>query len=305
MLKTNIEKGLLVLVAVFAFAGALVFHAMHRPKGTAGQALAAEPGAAADPSGSPAVIRFVKDPESAPAFEARDLSGNTVSSAAWKGKVVLMNFWATWCPPCREEIPELISLQTQYKDRLQIIGVSEDDDPPAKVLQFVQKAGMNYPIVMATTDLTDAYGGVPALPTSFVIDPQGRIVQRHTGVYPIETYEGEVRALLGLPVNGRVETFADTGQVFLKNAANATDLPGVDFSGLTADQKKIALHRLNAEGCTCGCKLTVAECRINDTSCPVSVALAAQVVKEVASGSTAQQKPSPDTAHEAAKPAVN
>ena len=81
MLKTNLAKGLLVLVAALAFAGALVFHAMRHPKGTAGQALAA--------AGSPAVIRFVKDPESAPLFQARDLSGKTVSSADWKGKVVL------------------------------------------------------------------------------------------------------------------------------------------------------------------------------------------------------------------------
>jgi thiol-disulfide isomerase/thioredoxin len=298
MLKTNIEKVLLVLVACLAFAGAVVYHAMHNPQGTAGQALAAMHGMA--PGADPAVIRFVKDPESAPILQAQDLSGKTISTADFKGKVVLLNFWATWCPPCREEIPELISLQTQYKDRLQIVGVSEDEDPPQKVLQFVQRVGMNYPVVMATPELTDAYGGVPALPTSFVIDPQGRVVQRHTGLYPIETYVQEVRALLGLPVTGHIETFADTGQVFLKNAANATELPDVDFSGLTPEQKKIALHRLNAEGCTCGCKLTMAECRINDTSCPISKALAAQVVKEVASGITA-----PPPSSDASKPAGN
>jgi thiol-disulfide isomerase/thioredoxin len=303
MLKTNIEKVLLVLVASLAFAGAVVFHAMHHPGGASGQALAAVHGMAGALPGSaaPAVIRFVKDPEAAPSFQLRDLSGNTISSADWKGKVVLLNFWATWCPPCREEIPELISLQKEYKDRLQIVGVSEDDDPPQKVLQFVQHAGMNYPVVMATDQLTDAYGGVPALPTSFVIDTKGRVLQRHTGVYPIETYDQEIRALLGMPFAGHIETFADTGQVFLKNVANATDLPGVDFSGLTPEQKKIALRRLNAEPCTCGCKMTVAECRVTDTSCPVSQALAEQVVKEVAAGSTAQQPPSSDTA----KPAGN
>jgi thiol-disulfide isomerase/thioredoxin len=300
MLKTNLEKGLLVLVASLAFAGAVAFHAMYQPRGSAGQAAVMHGMAAFSPfsspgSATPAVIRFVKDPESAPMFQAQDLSGKTISTNDFKGKVVLLNFWATWCPPCREEIPELISLQKQYKDRLQIVGVSEDDDPPQKVLQFVQRTGMNYPVVMATSELTDAYGGVPALPTSFVIDPQGRVVQRHTGEYPIETYDSEIRALLGLPFSGRVETFADTGQVFLKNAANATDLPDVDFSGLTPEQKKVALHRLNAEGCTCGCKLTMAECRINDTSCPISKAMAAQVVKEVASGKTAPQ-PSSDTA---------
>ena len=117
-------------------------------------------------------------------------------------------------------------------------------------------------------------------------------MQRHTGVYPIDTYIQEVRALVGLPVNGHVETFVDTGQVFLKNAANATDLPDVDFSGLTAEQKKTALRRMNAEGCTCGCKLTIAECRINDTSCPVSKGLAEQIVKDVAAGTAEQQSTS-------------
>ncbi len=292
MLKTNLQKSVLALIAIFAFAGVLVFHALRHQKGVDGQAMAA--------AGEPAVIRFVKDPEAAPTFREQDLTGKSISPADFKGKVVVLNFWATWCPPCREEIPELISLQTQYKDRLQIIGVSEDDDPPEKVLQFVQKAGMNYPVVMATEQVTDAYGGVPALPTSFVIDTQGRVVQRHTGEYPIDTYIQEIRSLLGLPVTERVETFADTGQVFLKNAANATDLPDVDFSRLTPEQKKTALRRMNAEGCTCGCKLTVAECRINDTSCAISKGLAAQIVKDVAAGTAEQQPPASGT-----KPAGN
>ena len=279
MLKTNLQKGLLALAAVFVFTGLLVILAMHHSNSGAGQALAAPPASA-----EPAVVRFVKNPETAPSFAAKDLTGRTISPSDFKGKVVLLNFWATWCPPCREEIPELISLQAQYKDRLQIIGVSEDDDPPEKVEQFAQKNGMNYPTVMATQAITDAYGGVPALPTNFVIDQQGRVLQRHTGVYPIDTYVDEVRALVGLPFNGRVETFEDTGQVLLQNAANATELPGVDFSGLTQQQKKEALRRINAETCTCGCKLTLAECRINDSSCPISQPRANLIVKDVKDG---------------------
>jgi len=244
---------------------------------------AAEQPAASSGDGS-VVIRFVKNPEMAPPFEARDISGKVVSRAGWGGKVVLLNFWATWCPPCREEIPELIALQKQYKDRLEVIGLSEDDDAPQKVLEFAQQEGINYPIVMATPQLIEAYGGVPALPTSFLIDTQGRVVQKHSGLYPLEGYVREIRALLGLPVEARIETFVDTGQVFLKNAANATELPGVDFTGLTAEQKKIALHRLNAESCTCGCGLTLSQCRVNDTACPTSSELAAQVVKEVTRG---------------------
>jgi hypothetical protein len=94
-----------------------------------------------------------------------------------------------------------------------------------------------------------------------------------------------------MPTEARVETFVDLGQIFLKNAANATELPGVSFKGLTAEQKKSALRRLNSETCTCGCKLTLSQCRVNDTECPVSGKLARQVVKEAAGGAKAPRTP--------------
>ena len=222
----------------------------------------------------------------APPLQVRDILGKTVSKADWEGKVVLVNFWATWCPPCREEIPELIELKKQYGDRLQIIGISEDEDGPARVLKFAQQKGMSYPIIMATPELIASYGGVPALPTSFLVDTQGRVVTKHSGLYPIESYHREIRSLLGMPTDARVETFVDTGQIFLKNAANATELPNVNFTGLDADQKKRALHRMNAETCTCGCGLTVSQCRVNDSECPTSMDLAAQIVKDAARGRT-------------------
>jgi thiol-disulfide isomerase/thioredoxin len=245
------------------------------------RALVAASAAAVESANQP-VIRFVKNPETAPAMQGRDLLGKPVNKDNWQGKVVLINFWATWCPPCREEIPELLELKKEFKDRLEIVGISEDDDPPELVLKFTQQKRMTYPVIMGTQELIDAYGGVPALPTSFLIDTQGRVVQKHSGLYPIEAYVLEIRSLLGLPTDARVETFVDMGQVFLKNAANATELPGVSFKGLIAEQKKQALRRLNSENCTCGCKLTLSQCRVNDTECPVSGRLAAQVVKEVA-----------------------
>jgi hypothetical protein len=94
-----------------------------------------------------------------------------------------------------------------------------------------------------------------------------------------------------MPTDARVETFVDNGQLFLKNAANATELPGVNFKGLTPEQKKTALRRLNSETCTCGCKLTLSQCRVNDTECPYSGKLAAQVVKEVAGGAKPAKPP--------------
>jgi len=266
-------------------AAAFVIHVLAAPRPAAKRSEPAAPVQAPSVNAEKVpVLYFAKDPEAAPPFLARDLSGNVISTAALKGKVVLLNFWATWCGPCREEIPEMIKLQAQYKDTLQIIGASEDEAPPEQVAKFAQKAGINYPVIMASAQLEREYGGVDALPTTFVINTDGRIVQKNVGVYPFDFYDMEARSLMGIPVTARIETFKDTGQIFLKNAARASELPGVSFAGLTAAQKKIALHRLNAQNCTCGCKLTLAECRINDTTCPISSGIANRIVQEVARG---------------------
>ncbi|SRR5579871_2456389 len=243
------------------------------------------------------VIRFVKDPEPAPPLDAKDIFGNPVTKSDWPGKVVMVNFWATWCPPCRYEIPELLQLKQEYGDKLEIIGVSEDEDGPDGVIKFALAKNMSYPIVMATRDIVRSYGGVPALPTTFLINTEGRVVTKHSGLYPKEAYDQEIRALLGMPIYARVETYVDNGQLFLKNAANATELPGVNFKGLTAEQKKHVLHRLNAESCTCGCDLTLSQCRVNDTGCPVSGDMAAQMIKEELGGA----KPAPAASDKGAK----
>ncbi len=230
---------------------------------------------------SPNAIRLARDPSPTPPFLLDDLDGQPISTAAYHGKVVLITFWATWCPPCREEIPEMIALANKYKDSVQIIGVSMDEDPPEAVRAFARAEKMNYPIVMGSDKLSQEYGGVDALPTTFVVDTNGRVVQKHMGLYPEAVYDGEIHALLGMHVDVPVETFVDTGQIFLKNVARATSLPGVDFSGLSAGLKKIALKRLNSEICTCGCKMTVAQCRMNDPDCATSKALAAKIIREV------------------------
>lgn len=243
------------------------------------------------------IIRFASNPQPAPPFLVNDINGNVISTADWTGKIVVLNFWATWCPPCREEIPELIALADRYKDRLVVIGVSMDDSDPAEVKQFAQAMKMTYPIVMASREMISEYGGVPALPTSFVINKEGRIVQKHVGLFPTEVYEGEIRALLGLPVEATIETFEDTGQIFLKNAALATELPGVNLKNLTPVQKKEALKLLNSRSCDCGCTLTLAQCRMNDTSCPISLKLAKKIVEDTASAAThppASPSPSPE-----------
>jgi len=252
-----------------------------------------QPGLSSD--GSQLIIRFASNPQPMPPFLLNDLDGDILSTASWRGKVVLLNFWATWCPPCRDEIPELIELSKRFKDRLQIVGVSMDDAPPDEVLQFARNMGMDYPIVMGSRTLSMEYGGVPALPTSFLVNTDGRIVQKHEGLYPIDLYDSEVRSLLGMPVDAKLETFQDTGQIFLKNAINAKELPGVDFKGLTEDQKRAALKKLNSQYCTCGCKLTIAQCRINDSECTTSQRLAERIVKEIRSGTSHPASPASNT----------
>jgi len=242
------------------------------------------------------VIRFASNPQPAPPFLLQDLDGNVVSTAQWQGKVVLLNFWATWCPPCRQEIPILVDLAKKYKDNLLIVGVSVDDGAPDDVREFAKAFHMNYPVVMWSHELVSEYGGVPALPTTFLINKDGRVVQKHEGLYPPEVYNTEVRALMGLPVNVKIETFEDTGQIFLKNAMRATELPDVDFSGLSPEQKKAALKKLNSEGCTCGCRLTLAQCRINDTSCVRSRGLAAKVIQDIKDAGPAPPSPSAPSA---------
>jgi thiol-disulfide isomerase/thioredoxin len=246
------------------------------------------------------VIRFVRDPDPAPDFQVKDLEGKLISLEAHKGQVILLNFWATWCGPCRAEIPGLIELQNKYKDRLQIIGMVVDDDDETAIHDIMKSESINYPVALTTPQVRMAYGGITALPTVFIINPEGRVVQKHVGLYNPALYETEVRALLNLPIAAKVETFNDTGEIFLKHADRATMLPGVNTEGLTPEQRAVALHKFNAEACTCGCQFTLAQCRIYDPACKISMDRTAAIVKEM---SSAKEKAKPDAPAESPTPA--
>jgi peroxiredoxin len=133
----------------------------------------------------------------APAWQLKDVNGNTVSSDDFKGKVVVLDFWATWCPPCRAEIPGYVDLYRKYgKDGLVVVGVSLDEGGPTVVKDFVAKFGVSYPIVMGDETVQKAFGGMEGIPTTFLIDRAGQIRDRKMGAEPASEYEKKVAALL-------------------------------------------------------------------------------------------------------------
>ena len=236
-----------------------------------------------EPAGERMTIRFFRHPADAPSFSARTIDGREISLASLRGKVTIVNFWATWCPPCRAEIPDLIALQAKYGDRLQVIGISQDEAGVEVVKRFVAEHAMNYPIVMASPELDKLFPGVAALPTSFVIDRDGRIVQKHVGMLAARLIEEETRALAGLSVNATIEEVDQAQGLKLDNGAQALSIPGVDLSKLSPAKRTEALEKLNAKPCTCGCDLTIARCRVDDPNCGISLPLARQIVAEVSS----------------------
>jgi peroxiredoxin len=132
----------------------------------------------------------------APDFTRTDLTGNTLSLRRYRGKVVLLNFWATWCAPCLTEIPTFEAWQNTYGAAgLQIVGVSMDDDA-APVNRAYAKYRLNYPVAMGDTQLAESFGGVLGLPLSYLIDPDGRIVGRYQGELDLAQLESKIKSLL-------------------------------------------------------------------------------------------------------------
>lgn len=229
-------------------------------------------------------VRFVKNPKPVPELTMTTLEGKTITSRELAGKVVIYNFWATWCAPCRAEIPDLVKLQDQYKEHLVIIGVLSEDAPGPHVSRFAADYKINYPIVLENKELLAAFTGIYALPTTFMVGPDGKMMQKHIGQIRPAQIEVETRVLAKLPVDAEVEFEADDKEAVLASNARATEIPGVDLTALSPEQKTLALNRLNDEPCGCGCGMTIAQCRINDSTCAVSPKLAAQVVDEVRTG---------------------
>ena len=137
--------------------------------------------------------------EPAPDFTLKTLDGAPLRLSDYRGKVILLDFWATWCAPCQEEIPHFVEWQRKYGGRgLQVIGLSMDDGPKP-VRKFSREFGMNYPVVLGTQDVASRYGGILGLPVNIVIGRDGKIKAKHLGMYNLTLLEQELISQLKSP----------------------------------------------------------------------------------------------------------
>ena len=133
----------------------------------------------------------------APDFALQSLDGKTVHLSDFRGKAVLLNFWATWCTPCRLEMPWFVELEKQYGPQgLQVVGVAMDDAGPDKIAKFAKDMGVNYPVLLGKESVGDEYGGLEYLPTSFYLDREGKVVQRVFGLRSRSDIEDWVKEAL-------------------------------------------------------------------------------------------------------------
>lgn len=132
----------------------------------------------------------------APDFTLKDLEGKTVKLSDFKGKVIILDFWATWCPPCRMEIPHFRALYGKYKSKgLEIIGVSLDRSGVEDVKRFAKNNQINYPLLMGNESVAILYGNIRAIPTTFVIDRKNKIVKKYIGYNDMEVFEADIKKL--------------------------------------------------------------------------------------------------------------
>ena len=133
----------------------------------------------------------------APDFTLTDIDGKKLTLSDYKGKVVLLDFWATWCTPCREEIPHFVEMQQKFGSQgFQVIGISMDDDAKP-VKKFLQDYRINYPLAVGDDKLAQSFGGILGLPVNFLIDRDGRIAKKYLGATNVSVFDKDVGDLLG------------------------------------------------------------------------------------------------------------
>ena len=154
-------------------------------------------------------LSFSNKPVALPDFPLFDLDGKRIDRAQWAKKVVVLNFWATWCEPCRVEIPELVALQRRYSGLLVVVGMSVDEVAADAVQAFATERHVNYPVSIIPASVERVFGGVTIVPTTVVVNKAGQMVQRHRGLANPDRLEQEVRWLAGLQTAAAVEFLPD------------------------------------------------------------------------------------------------
>ncbi len=143
-------------------------------------------------------VKPEKGRRAAPDFDLKDADGKAVKLSDYRGKVVLLNFWATWCGPCKIEIPWFMDFENQYKDKgFAVLGVAMDEEGWEVVRPYIRNRQVNYRILMGTDPVAQLYGGVESLPTSFVLDREGKIASVHIGLVSKSEYKNDIEQLLG------------------------------------------------------------------------------------------------------------
>jgi peroxiredoxin len=151
-----------------------------------------------EPGGTSARIGDAKDRRPAPDFSLTDANGSSVQLSGYKGNVVLLNFWATWCGPCKIEIPWFVEFEKVYSGRgFAVLGVSMDEDGWAAVKPYVEQKKVNYRVVVDDGDMAKRFGGVESLPTTLLIDRDGKIAAEHVGLISKSAYQDQIEQLLG------------------------------------------------------------------------------------------------------------
>jgi len=228
------------------------------------------------------------DHPSAPGISLTDIEGKRLDLADYKGKVVVLDFWATWCGPCRAEIPGFVMMQEKYASQgFSMIGISMDDEA-APVVDFYKEFKMNYPVAVGNQRIGELYGGILGLPTTFVIGRDGRIYAKHTGGINPAIIEEEVQQLLAMSPATEKSDFkpamvpgTETKIALGDPATIDSEIPGLNLTKLTAEQKEALKKQLSEQHCPCNCNLTLLKCRQVDRACQVSLKLAREQMEKL------------------------